>query len=94
MRERTPRNFGYLRSRWCGLTVCLVLCLRCDVGVSPGSVRGWLNRDGLVWRRPRPVLGPGDWRRPQAIRYLLKNLSPDEAAVFQDEVDLNPNPDI
>lgn len=97
VRERTPRDFGYLRSRWCCLTVCVVLRRRCDVRVSQETVRRWLHRDGLVWRRPRPVLGPKDPRRPQklrAIRDLLRNLPPDEAAVFQDEVDLNLNPDI
>jgi transposase len=87
VRGRTPRDFGYLRSRWCCLTVW----------VSQETVRRWLLRDGLVWRRPRPVLGPKDPRRPQklrAIRDLLRSLPADEAAVFQDEVDLNLNPDI
>ena len=97
VRERTPRDFGYLRSRWCCLTVCVILWRQCHVRVSQETVRRWLHRDGLVWRRPRPVLGPKDPRRRQklrAIRKLLKNLPSDEAAVFQDEVDLNLNPDI
>jgi putative transposase len=97
VRERTPQDFGFLRSRWCCLTVCIVLWQQCHVRVSQETVRRWLHRDELVWRRPRPVPGPKDPQRPRklkAIRELLKNLPPDEAAVFQDEVDLNLNPDI
>jgi len=50
-----------------------------------------------VWRRPRPALGPGDARRAwrlRQIRELLRDLPAEEAAVFQDEVDLNLNPEI
>lgn len=56
-----------------------------------------MRQEGLVWRRPRPVLGPKDPRRAEKlrkIRALLGNLPSDEAAVFQDEVDVNSNPKI
>lgn len=93
----TPRDFGYLRSRWCCATLALVLWNRHSVKVSAETVRRWLVRENLVWRRPRPVLGPADEQRAwklRKIRELLRDLPPDEAAVFQDEVDLNLNPDI
>lgn len=51
----------------------------------------------FVWRRPRPVLGPHDPAYEAKLSHLhtlLANLPDDEAAAFQDEVDLNINPKI
>jgi transposase len=97
VKTRTPREFGYCRSRWCCATLALVLFDVQRVKVSVETVRRCLHRENLVWRRPRPVLGPvdphGTWKR-RRIRELLRDLPEDEAAVFQDEVDLNLNPDI
>ena len=93
----TPRDFGYCRSRWCCATLAVVLLDTHHVKVSVETVRRTLHRQNLVWRRPRPVLGPTDGQRRwklRKIRELLRDLPPDEAAVFQDEVDLNLNPDI
>jgi putative transposase len=98
-RTLTPRDFGYCRSRWSCATLAVVLVDTHAVAASPETVRRWLRSEGMVWRRPRPVPPPGraDPRRAQKlrrIRELLRDLPPDEAAVFQDEVDLNLNPDI
>ena len=67
------------------------------VEVSRETVRRWLHRGGLVYRRPRPVLGPTDEQRGAKLaelRKLLAELPEDETAVFQDEVDINTNPKI
>jgi transposase len=93
----TPRDFGYCRSRWSCATLALVLYDEGRVRASAETVRRALRRADLVWRRPRPVLGPRDEQRRwklRKIRELLRDLPDDEAAVFQDEVDLNLNPDI
>jgi transposase len=93
----TPREFGYCRSRWSCATLALVLYDEGGVRASAEAVRRALRRADLVWRRPRPVLGPADGQRRwklRKIRELLRDLPPDEAAVFQDEVDLNLNPDV
>lgn len=93
----SPRDFGYCRSRWCCWTLALVLYSRHGIKVSAETIRRCLHDQQMVWRRPRPVLGPKDPRRAwklRKIRELLRNLSADEAAVFQDEVDVNLNPDI
>lgn len=93
----TPRDFGFVRSRWtCGTVVML---LKEDHGVQVGreTVRRWLHQKNLVYRRPRPVLGPKDPKRPyklRKIRALLRHLPANEIAVFQDEVDVNTNPKI
>jgi transposase len=93
----SPRQFGSLRSRWtCGL-VALALHQRFDVCVSRETVRRWLHRGDMVYRRPRPVLGPCDSQREAklaALRKLLVHLPADETVVWQDEVDINTNPEI
>ena len=95
--KRTPSFFGLARSRWCCSALVLVLVEAYHVRVSRETVRRWLHREGLVWRRPRPVLGRTDPRRAEKLRQLramLLHLPADEVAVFQDEVDVNTNPKI
>jgi transposase len=93
----TPSFFGLVRSRWSCAALVLVLVETYQVRVSRETVRRWLRRENLVWRRPRPVLGPKDPQRAAKLRRLkelLRGLPPDEVAVFQDEVDVNTNPKI
>jgi putative transposase len=95
--ECSPRDFGFLRSRWCCGVMVLLLVEVHELYVSPETVRRWLHREQLVWRRPRPVVGPIDPEREaklQALRQLLTTLPANEIAVFQDEVDINLNPKI
>jgi putative transposase len=95
--EWSPRDFGFLRSRWCCGVIVLLLVEIHHLCVSPETVRRWLQREQVVWRRPRPVVGPTDPQREaklQALRQLLATLPANEIAVFQDEVDINLNPKI
>lgn len=90
-----PSLFGLARSRWSCEAVVLVLMGLYRVSVSRETVRRWLAREGVVWRRPRPVPGPKDPQRKKVLaglRELLAKLPGDEVAVFQDEVDVNLNP--
>ena len=92
-----PRDFGLLRSRWCCEALALLMREIHRVEVGRETVRRWLHRGGLVYRRPRPVLGPKDPDRRaklDALRALRAGLPADETAVFQDEVDINTNPKI
>jgi|SRR5262245_11350815 len=94
---QTPEDFGYFRRRWSCETLAEVLAWETGVRRSAEAVRRGLHRLGFVWRRPRPVVGPVDPDRDEklrAIRRLLAELPPDEAAVFQDEVDVHLNPKI
>jgi putative transposase len=93
----TPRDFGFVRSRW--TCEAVVVALRDDYGiqVSRETVRRRLHAANLVYRRPRPVPGPKDPAyayKLGKIRRLLRELPADEVAVFQDEVDINTNPKI
>ena len=95
--SQTPRDFGFLRSRWCCKVVAILVLQFGRVKVSAETVRRWLHQENLVWRRPRPVIGRTDPQRTaklRKLRELLKNLPDDEVAVFCDEVDINTNPDI
>jgi putative transposase len=94
---RFPLDFGYVRSRWCCATLALVLWDVHHVHVCAETVRRWLHRHEMVWRRPRPALDrkdPNQSRKLRAIRLLLGHLPPDEIAFFQDEVDVSTNPRI
>jgi putative transposase len=95
--NKTPRDFGYFRSRWSCATLAETLAWETGVRLSGETVRRTLRRVGWVWRRPRPVVGPTDPdydRKLRAIHDLLERLAPDETAVFQDEVDVHLNPKI
>jgi putative transposase len=94
---KAPRDFGFLRSRWACATVALLLHEKYDLTVSRETVRRWLRRGDLVYRRPRPVLGPTDPERQaklDKLRALLANLPDDETVVWQDEVEVHTNPKI
>jgi putative transposase len=95
--ERSPRDFGFLRSRWTCAVVVVLLLSYYQLVVSRETVRRWLHQADLVWRRPRPVLRRQDPCRQdklRLLRQLLANLPTDEVAVFEDEVDINLNPKI
>ena len=94
---RAPRAYGFLPSRRSCEALALVMLRDHEVAVSRETVRRWLHRGGLVYRRPRPTLGPTDEEREAklaALRKVLAELPADETAVFQDEVDINTNPKI
>jgi transposase len=94
---KLPRDFGFLRSRWACTTLALLLLTRHRLEVSPETIRRWLHRGQLVYRRPRPTVGPRDEQREAklaALRQLLAELPADETVVWQDEADINTNPEI
>src|SRR5579884_3825424 len=95
--ELTPRAFGWLRSRWTCAVLALTLWQVHRVRLGREAVRRQLRRAGLVWRRPRPVLRQPDPDKDSIIkglRQLLRTLPADEVALFQDEADVQTNPDI
>jgi transposase len=94
---QSPQDYGFYRSRWTCETVVTLLTADYGIRTSRETVRRRLHEENLVWRRPRPVLGPKDPQRAeklQELRALLRQLPADEMAVFQDEVDVNTNPKI
>lgn len=93
----SPSDFGYLRSRWCCWLLAAVLGVLYKLQVSRETVRRWLHQENYVYRRPRPVLTKKDPERAaifQGLRKLLRDLPSSHTVLFQDEVDLNLNPEI
>ena len=97
LQTKTPRDFGFLRSRWSCAALRETLAWQTGIRLSGETIRRGLARLGWVWRRPRPVVGPTDPQydqKIQAIRDLLAALPENETALFQDEVDVHLNPKI
>jgi putative transposase len=95
--HKTPRDFGYFRSRWTCELLARQLRQEYDIRLSGEAVRRALHELGFAWRRPRPVLGPTDPQyeaKLRRIKRLLATLPEEEVAVFQDEVDVHLNPKI
>lgn len=93
----SPRAFGFGRSRWTCALAAVLLYQEHRLRVSPETVRRWLHRAALVWRRPRPVLRRRDPDHDAImadLRGLFRDLPDDETVVFVDEVDVHLNPDI
>lgn len=94
---KTPRDFGFLRSRWSCAVLALLLREREGVAASRETVRRMLHRGDLVYRRPRPVPPPNEEQRRVRVaelRKLLEGLPADETVVWQDEVEVHTNPKI
>lgn len=94
---KTPRDFGWYRSRWSCETLALLLAREQQVHVSRETVRRTLREMEFVWRRPRPTIAlkdPQHRAKMRRIRQLVRTLPPDEVAVYQDEVQIDLNPKI
>ena len=94
---KTPGDFGFLRTRWSCALLALLLREREGVTASRETVRRYLHRGHLVYRRPRPVLKPDEEERRvklAELRALLGGLPAEETAVWQDEVEIHTNPKI
>jgi transposase len=94
---RAPSDFGFLRSRWSCAVLTLLLRERHGAAIGREAVRRMLHRGHLVYRRPRPVPPPNEEQRRvrlAGLRGLLEGLPADETAVWQDEVEVNTNPEI
>lgn len=97
VQKTTPMEFGFVRSRWTCETVVVLLRDDHQVLVSRETIRRRLRQANMVYRRPRPVLGPKDPAYPVKlgkIRRLLRELPQNATALFMDEVDVNTNPKI
>jgi len=95
----SPRDYGYLRPTWTQELLVRVLTARTGMTVSVTTMSRLLKRLRVRLGRPKPTVGC-PWpksrrmRRLAWIRRLIRNLSPDEVAVYEDEVDIHLNPKI
>lgn len=95
--EQTPRTLGYQRSRWSTELFALLLSRLCSIKVHSSTIRRWLPKLGMVWRRAAPTLyirDPDKEAKLAAMREALGNSSTDHPVFYEDEVDIHLNPKI
>ncbi len=95
--QRSPKDFGWLRSRWSTELLALVINRLFDVTLHRSTLHRYLRQADMVWRRAAPTLKIKD------PHYEEKRLVIDQALVqeqtahpvfYQDEVDIDLNPKI
>jgi len=82
--QRSPQDFGYLRSRWNTEMLTIEINKLFNSTLHPGSLRRWLPRAGIVWRRAAPTLHIRDPHKEEklaAIDTTLKNISPEHPGI-------------
>jgi transposase len=92
-----PSELGYLRSRWSSELLALEMERRGWVQVHATTIRRWLARRSIVWRRARPTLriaDPHKARKMRAIRQSLRRASAADEVFYVDEADIDLNPRI
>jgi len=77
---RGPRAFGYAFSSWTLARLREHLGRRCHVVLHPDSLGRLMARHGIVYRRPRHVMGhlrdPGEYNEKKALIAFLKKTRP------------------
>ena len=95
--QTQPQDHGYLRSRWSSELLAKELEQRTGVQVHATTVRRWLKRLGVGYRRARLTLcirDPNKSSRMRAVRAALAEKDPHTEVFFSDEADINLNPRI
>jgi transposase len=75
----------------------LLLRKLCSIKVHSSTIRRWLPKLGIVWRRAAPTLyirDPDKDAKLAAMREALDNSSTDHPVFYEDEVDIHLNPKI
>jgi transposase len=97
--ERTPLDYGYWRPTWTQELLIRVLTELTGITVSRSTMCRLLRRLGIRRGMPKPTVGC-PWsekarkRRIRLIKRLIKTLPADQAAFYEDEVDIHLNPKI
>jgi len=92
-----PTDLGYLRSRWSSELLALELNRQGWVAVHATTIRRWLVRLCMAWRRARPTLhirDPRKIQRMRAIKRALRRASVNDEVFYVDEADIDLNPRI
>lgn len=90
--KHSPQVFGWCRTRWSCLTLCLQLKAERGVQLSRETVRRTLHQLDYVYKRARHVALDNDPERVEKlarIRTIAENLLPTQALFFADELDIN-----
>lgn len=93
--QLSPQELGYQRSRWSTELMALELKQSWRLTLHASTIRRWLPRLGIVWRRAAPTLhirDPHKERKMAAINEALGRCSADHPVFYEDEVDIHLNP--
>lgn len=99
MLTRSPPDFGHRRPTWTQPLLIATARRYTRIEVSTTTMSRVLRRMGARLGRPKPV-APCPWSqrarkaRTNLLRRLIRSLPPDQACVWEDEVDLDLNPKI
>jgi transposase len=93
----SPRNHGYLRTRWSSELLAKEIHAQLGNGIHASTVRRLLPLLGFRYRRARPFLYRSDPNKAEKLARIRENLErrePRTAVFFVDEADVNLNPKI
>lgn len=94
-----PSDYGYPRTTWTQELLVQALSVKTGIKISPSRMCRVLKALGIRRGMPRATVGcpwskRAKTRRIRLIERLIETLPPDEAAVYEDEVDIHLNPKI
>jgi len=92
-----PQEFGYQRSRWSSELLSIVLREALNIVLHSSTIRRWLPKHGIVWRRAAPTLcikDPDKEAKLAAIKQALARCDNRNPVFYEDEVDIHLNPKI
>ena len=95
--DTSPRQLGYLRSRWSTELLAQALNRRLHTAVHASTVRRWLPRLGFGYRRACPTLHKRDPHKDKKLAVInraLRRCSRKHAVFYADEADVELNPRI
>ncbi|EEF2249740.1 IS630 family transposase [Salmonella enterica subsp. enterica serovar Infantis] len=95
--QRSPKDFGWLRSRWSTELLALVINRLFDVTLHRSTLHRYLRQADMVWRRAAPTLKIKDPHYEEKRLVIEQALAQEQTAhpvFYQDEVDIDLNPKI
>ncbi|ECX1157645.1 IS630 family transposase [Salmonella enterica subsp. enterica serovar Dublin] len=95
--QRSPKDFGWLRSRWSTELLALVINRLFDVTLHRSTLHRYLRQADMVWRGAAPTLKIKDPHYEEKRLVIDQALAQEQTAhpvFYQDEVDIDLNPKI
>lgn len=92
-----PQSLGYQRSRWSSELMAIEINRIFELNVHSSTIRRWLPKLGIVWRRAAPTLhikDPDKEAKLARIKQALEQCDADNPVFYEDEVDIHLNPKI
>jgi len=92
-----PQSLGYQRSRWSTELMAIEVNRIFGLKVHSSTIRRWLPKLGIVWRRASPTLhikDPDKEAKLARIKKALECCDADNPVFYEDEVDIHLNPKI